>query len=428
MKLLAKISLRWRVTLLTGVLLALCSLSITMFSIYNAGKTYVPAMHTLTVAVTPTLASEVQSVDEAPYSSVKEEKIPDQINSPEDIGEVLSGEAVPQVNDVSETTVHDEAQGQEGMSTAMRIIPAAQVTRTFNQSSFLFFGIFTAFGMIAVYFIMGRALKPVGKLSRGISEITAHNLSATLPQVQTNDEISQLTESFNQMLERLNGAFAQQKRFTSSAAHELKTPLATMKASIQVLNMDETPSLADYQENNQILEASVDRLSTMVDQLLLLAWEREDEELREKIFLRDMVESIQKEVSQIYKEKEITWEILGCEVSLFGNESLLYRGIYNLIENAYKYNRDKGHVFAAMEEDATGVSLKITDTGMGIPAVDVPMIFEAFYRGDPSRSSEIPGSGLGLSITKSIFDKIGARVQVESTPGVGTCFTVIFEK
>lgn len=393
MNLIAKISLRWRVTLLTGALLALCSLGITLFSIYNAGKTYVPAIDTyITVAAIP-LKSAIATT---PAPSV---------------GWM---ELVPSESEM--------------VLLQKDLIPAAQVTNAFNKSGFVFFGVFTTVGMIAVYFIMGRALKPVGRLSTEISEITAHNLSSTLSPVESKDEISQLTQSFNLMLERLRGAFAQQKRFTASAAHELKTPLATIKASIQVLNMDAEPSIAEYRENNRILEASVDCLSAMVDQLLFLAWEGEDGEIQEEISLKDMVEAIYEEVAPLYEEKEIQWEISGTEGVFLGNEALFYRAIYNLIENACKYNIAKGLVQIAIVEEPTAVQLSIRDSGVGIGAEDLPLIFEAFYRADPSRSSEVSGSGLGLSIAKSILERSGATLRVESELGDGTCFTVLMKK
>jgi signal transduction histidine kinase len=375
MKFLSKISLQWRVTILTAIILSICFISITLFSMYNA---------------------------QLMLSSVLEEN---SVNTSQS-GIVTSG-----IN------------GADG--TEIIVAPAKLRKQQFDVKSVIFCIIITIAGIGAVYFVSGKALKPVKLLSDKVAQIDENNLSGRLPEVTTKDEIGRLTIGFNHMLDRLEEAFKRQKQFTASAAHELKTPLATLKAGMQVLKRDNNATLQDYEENADILIKSVDRLTGVVNDLLLIASAEESkQEIQEEIYLDAMFETIFDELSSLYDKQNIIYKIELSEKIIYGNSSMLYRTFYNLIENAYKYNRTNGEISVTAYEENDSVVIRISDTGKGIPEEHLPYIFEAFYRVDASRSRKIAGAGLGLSLVKTIIERHGGHISVESSYGKGSVFTI----
>jgi signal transduction histidine kinase len=260
-----------------------------------------------------------------------------------------------------------------------------------------------------------------------VSEIDERDLSQRLPESLSHDEVSSLTKSFNQALERLEEAFNRQKRFSASAAHELKTPLATMKAGIQVLKIDKSTTLDEYKENAQVIEASVDRLTQVVNDLLILASPNEEaDELTDEVNLDAMLETIFDELSPIYEYRGITYNIECDTISFYGNAALLYRAFFNLIENSYKYNRENGSITVRGSKTNHCVRIDVEDTGIGIPSEHLPFIFDAFYRVDGSRSRKIAGSGLGLSIVKTIVERHGGTIIVSSEYAKGTRVSIQF--
>lgn len=369
-----KLSLQWRITLLTAVILAACSAALTALSMYNAQQNFMVLMDDLYIMV---------ASDAAPPPS------PD--------------ETVPGVDST----------------------PAERAKRQFDTKSILFCLIFTATGSCAVYFMAGQALKPLRELNAEIETIDEKRLSARLPQVVSRDEVGKLTDNFNQMLSRLDDAFLRQKRFTANAAHELKTPLATLKAGAQVLSRDKNASMSDYQEYAQKNVQTVDRLSNIVTDLLLLAsagenWGQE----KEPVHLEPLFEAIQNELFPQLEERNMTLIIKSGDISVMGSDFLLYRAFYNLIENACKYGHNGGHIWVETYEKAEGVSVCVKDDGPGIPQQHLPYIFDAFYRVDKSRSREKGGSGLGLSLVKTMVEAQGRSIAVESDGENGTCFAV----
>lgn len=382
-----KLSLQWRVTLLTAIVLIVCSVVLTAFSMYNAQKNLLPLLNHL---------FSIAYFDENSIMITKDGIIEDSLPEYE-----------------IETGI------EYGVTTPL------QAKQDFDMTSILFCLILTAIGTGAVYFVSGKALKPVRSLSRQVSLIDEHNLSQRLPESISNDEVSGLAKSFNHALERLEEAFERQRRFSASAAHELKTPLTTIKAGIQVLNIDENSTLEEYRENADMIEASVDRLTQVVNDLLLLASIEEDtEEIKEEIDLEAMFESIFNEISPLYDERGISYEINCEEETLNGNAPLFYRVFYNLIENSYKYNRKDGYISVLTHKTNEYIEIDVKDNGYGIPAEHLPFIFEAFYRIDASRSRKIAGSGLGLSIVKSIVEHHGGTISVSSEDGEGSCFSI----
>jgi signal transduction histidine kinase len=379
MKLFMKLTLQWRITILAAVVLIICSAALTVFSILNAQNTLVPLI----------------------YGSINITKLDDSLNS-------------------KEFKAIDNNETENG-TTLSRI-----AKRNFDLQSIVFFLSLTSIGTGLVYFVSGKALRPLKNLSKQVSEIDERDLSQRLTESLSNDEVSILTKSFNQALERLEEAFNRQERFSASAAHELKTPLATMKAGIQVLKIDESTTLDEYKENAHMMEASVDRLTQVVNDLLILASPNEEaEELKEEVYLDAMLETIFDELSPVYEYLGITYNIKCDSISFYGNAALLYRAFFNLIENSYKYNRKKGSITVRGSIINKCIRIDVEDTGIGIPAEHLPFIFDAFYRVDDSRSRKIAGSGLGLSIVKNIIERYGGTISVSSENVKGTKVSIL---
>ncbi len=378
MKLFMRLTLQWRITLLAAVVLIICSAALTAFSILNAQNTLIP------------LINGSISITKADNS--------------EDMG----------INGMNDSEI-------ENGLTRSRI-----AKRNFDFKSIVFFLALTTVGAGLVYFVSGKALRPIKNLTKQISEIDERDLSQRLTASLSDDEVSILTKSFNQTLERLEEAFNRQKRFSASAAHELKTPLATMKAGIQVLKIDEATTLEEYKENAHMMEVSVDRLTKVVNDLLILASPNEEaEELMEEVYLDAMLETIFDELSPVYEYLQITYNIKCDAISFYGNASLLYRAFFNLIENSYKYNRENGSITIRGSIVNKCIRIDVVDTGIGIPAEHLPFILDAFYRVDDSRSRKIAGSGLGLSIVKTIIESYGGTISVSSENMKGTKVSIL---
>lgn len=364
-----RFTLQWRITLLTALILAISSISLTAIAMANAEVFF------------------VSPVDALPTESI-------------------SGEA---------------------STTGEASTPAQIAKRGFDVRSILSCVVFTVLGSIASYYVAGKALSPLRELSTAVRSIDENTLSQRLAVAPTHDEVGTLTEGFNQMLVRLDDAFLRQKRFTANAAHELKTPLATLKTGIQVLSADQAVTIADYKDYTQKTLISIDRLSMIVDDLLLLASAREKtENEKEEIWLEPLFDAILSELSPQLEQREVTCTVDCGDILIQGNTPFLYRSFFNLIENACKYGRKGGHIWitAKQEEQATLVSVK--DDGPGIGAEHLPYIFDAFYRVDKSRSREMGGSGLGLSLVKTMIETENGHISVESDGVRGTCFTVTF--
>lgn len=378
MKLFMKLTLQWRITILAAIVLIICSAALTAFSILNAQRTLMPLIN----------------------GSISITKADDN-----------SGDMV--IQGIDDNEIENDG---------MRLFTAK---RDFDLKSIMFFLALTTVGTGLVYFVSGKALRPVKNLSKQVSEIGERDLSQRLTESLSHDEVSSLTKSFNQALDRLEEAFIRQKRFSASAAHELKTPLATMKAGIQVLKIDKATTLDEYKENSHMMEASVDRLTQVVNDLLILASPNEvADELKEEVYIDAMFETIFDELSPVYEHREITYNIECDAISFYGNVTLLYRAFFNLIDNSYKYNREKGSITVRGSKTNKCVRIDVEDTGIGIPAEHLPYIFDAFYRVDGSRSRKIAGSGLGLSIVKTIIERHGGTISVSSENMKGTKISI----
>jgi heavy metal sensor kinase len=285
-------------------------------------------------------------------------------------------------------------------------------------------GVFTLLGVIGAYWIAHQALRPVQHLSQQVQDIRAETLGQRLTYDGPSDEVKELAHAFDTMLERLEGAFDQQGRFVADAAHELRTPLATLRTNLEVIQQNPNAALSEYQEMSVTFDRTLNRLERLVEDLLLLA--RGEKELpREPVNFEVLLTEIEQEHRPLAASHQI---LLNFKVEkgavVLADARLLARAISNLIENGIRYNRPGGSVTTVVNNQADGIEIRIQDTGMGIPSNELPHIFERFYRVDRSRARHQGGSGLGLSITEHIIQLHGGRIEVESAPGTGTSFSI----
>ena len=277
------------------------------------------------------------------------------------------------------------------------------------------------FGIASVWLVVKLALQPVSKLSRQISQINERQLNCPVTVPESKDEIAELAVSFNRMLSHLNTSFEAQKRFSATAAHELKTPLSSIITNVEVLELDEHPTYEECLETITMVKDSATRMEHLVLDLLH-TYSTGEIRKKEICNLREICEK-NCEVQAQLDRKGVSYEITG-ELSVQGDPLLLDRAVGNLISNAFRYNRADGSIKIRLADKR----LRITDTGIGIPEEHLERIFEPFYRVDISRSRMLGGSGLGLSITKQIFDNHNADIIIDSHPNEGTDIQIFFEE
>ena len=277
-------------------------------------------------------------------------------------------------------------------------------------------------GTGATWLMAGKALKPLGELTDTIEEIGGNNLSRRVEHQDRADEIGQLAGSFNHMMDKVSASFERQQRFSASAAHELKTPLATILVNLDVLDMEEKASAAQMERVLSIVRTNTERMIRLVDNLFQLTTEKSSE-MCEEVPVDEMFAEILEELSAQLNAKHLSVSLSSLSgIKLTGNRTMLYRAMSNLVENAAKYNRENGSIFISASQQQEDVIIKIADTGIGIPKEECERIFEPFYRVDQSRSRSIGGAGLGLALVKDIVEKHRGTIQVCSRAGQGSEF------
>lgn len=293
----------------------------------------------------------------------------------------------------------------------------------FRIRSMIATGIIILLSSIGTYFISRRALAPLHDLSTKIGKIQAQNLSESLEIPDSNDEISQLTASFNKMLSRLDDAFTAQKQFSASAAHELRTPLAVMQTNLEVFARKKTPSTEEYQEIFSLIQEQTGRLSHLAEILLDMTG-IQTVERSETISLAELTEEVFCDLASVAEQKQIELIQRDGDCTVIGSYLLLYRAVYNLVENAIKYNHPSGKVTVTLHSgkvilDASSqphpadcAFIEISDTGIGISPEYQEKIFAPFFRVDKSRSRAMGGAGLGLALVTEIARQHGGQVKV----------------
>ena len=275
---------------------------------------------------------------------------------------------------------------------------------------------------ILAYFVSGRALKPLRSFASQVEMVQMNNLADMKIDEDVLPEFKQLSHSFNQMLERLNTAFAAQRQFTGNAAHELRTPLALMQAQLELFSAEHPAVLPQTAEFLTLLREQTERLTQMTRTLLEMS-NLQQVARNERIQLAPMIEEIFTDLAPLSDKRGVTLTAEGDGI-MTGSDALIYRLIFNLTENAVKYNRPGGSVRVSVTQEPEKLLLRVSDTGCGIPEEHQRSIFQPFFRVDKSRSREYGGAGLGLALVWEIAELHGGSVWVEKSSEKGTTIAV----
>ena len=296
----------------------------------------------------------------------------------------------------------------------------------YKKNSLFISTLLALLGGVATYFISGRALKPLADFSNKIEEVEAQNMSNFRLEENEVKELNQLSTSYNKMLERLSSAFEVQRQFTANAAHELRTPLAVMQADLDLYNSIDHPTNDESaKETIKMVTKQNEKLSKMVKTLLDMS-ELQTVSRDDKILLNALVEEVLADLEPLAKEKNIKLIDESKEVTMQGSDILIYRLVYNLVENAIKYNKQNGTVTVKVSELNKHIYLSVTDTGNGIPQELRERVFEPFFRLDKSRSRALGGVGLGLALVHEIVKVHDGSITIKDNPEGGTIFEIIF--
>ena len=295
----------------------------------------------------------------------------------------------------------------------------------YRKNSLIITAVLALLGGVATYFISGHALRPIREFSDKIEKVQAQNLADSRIEENQVKELNQLSVSYNRMLERLSAAFEIQRQFTANAAHELRTPLALMQVQLDLYHSNSHPDNdADTVQMIKMVTEQNDRLNKMVKTLLdmseLQTVGRDDE-----IILDALVDEVLEDLEPLAEGKNI--RLIGkCkDITMVGSDILIYRLVYNLVENAIKYNHSGGQVTVTADRKEKHVYLSVEDTGAGIPEELKERVFEPFFRVDKSRSRELGGVGLGLALVREIVRVHDGSITVKSNPSGGTIFEVV---
>ena len=380
-----KMSLQWRLTCITTLCIAIICGCLTMF-VYKNGVYYMDSLQK---------AVDAQGDDSGGGS----EEI--YITIPEDKWDEFSNDFSVQVYNNKED---------------------------YKRNSLIVSALLALLGGVAAYFISGHALKPIREFSDKIEEVQAQNLADSRIEASKIKELNQLSVSYNKMLERLSDAFEIQRQFTASAAHELRTPLSLMQVQLDLYHSTQHPgSDADTVQMIKMLTEQNDRLGKMVKTLLDMS-ELQTVGRDEKIILNDLVDEVLEDLEPLAQEKNI--KLIGkCkDITMVGSDILIYRLVYNLVENAIKYNHSGGQVTVTAYKEQKHICLSVADTGSGIPKELRERVFEPFFRVDKSRSRKLGGVGLGLALVHEIVRVHDGSITVKSNPSGGTILEVIFNQ
>ena len=380
-----KMSLQWRLTCITTLCIAIICGCLTMF-VYKNGVYYMDSLQK---------AVDAQGDDSGGGS----EEI--YISIPEDKWDEFSNDFSVQVYNNKED---------------------------YKRNSLIVSALLALLGGVAAYFISGHALKPIREFSDKIEEVQAQNLADSGIEASKIKELNQLSVSYNKMLERLSDAFEIQRQFTASAAHELRTPLSLMQVQLDLYHSTQhLGSDADTVQMIKMLTEQNDRLGKMVKTLLDMS-ELQTVGRDEKIILNDLVDEVLEDLEPLAQEKNI--KLIGKykNITMIGSDILIYRLVYNLVENAIKYNHSDGQVTVNAYKKQKHIYLSVEDTGSGIPKELRERVFEPFFRVDKSRSRELGGVGLGLALVHEIVRVHDGSISIKSNPAGGTIFEVIFDQ
>ena len=384
-----KMSLQWRLTCITTLCIAIICGCLTMF-VYKNGVYYIDSLQK---------AVNAQGDDSADNSGNDSEEI--YISIPEDKWDEFANDFSVQVYNNKED---------------------------YRKNSLIISALLAILGGVATYFISGHALKPLREFSDKIEEVQIQNLADSRIEESKIKELNQLSVSYNKMLERLQDAFEVQRQFTANAAHELRTPLSLMQVQLDLYHSTQHPgSDADTLQMIKMVTEQNDRLSKMVKTLLDMS-ELQTVGRDEQIIMDDLVDEVLEDLEPLAQEKNIKFIGKCKDITMVGSDILIYRLVYNLVENAIKYNHSGGQVTVTAYKEQKHIYLSVADTGSGIPKELRERVFEPFFRVDKSRSRKLGGVGLGLALVHEIVRVHDGSITVKSNPSGGTILEVIFNQ
>ena len=292
----------------------------------------------------------------------------------------------------------------------------------FRTTNWYITAVVTVLSGILAYFVSGRALKPLRSFASQVEKVQLNNLADMRINEDVLPEFRQLSHSFNQMLERLNNAFSAQRQFTGNAAHELRTPLALMQAQLELFSAEHPDVLPETAEFLTLLREQTERLTQMTKTLLEMS-NLQQVARNEHIQLAPMIEEIFTDLTPLAEKNDMALEVEG-DGAMIGSDALIYRLLFNLTENAVKYNHHGGSVRVTVSQESEKLLIRVSDTGRGIPEEFQRSIFQPFFRVDKSRSREYGGAGLGLSLVWEIAELHGGSVRVTKSSDRGTTILV----
>ena len=300
------------------------------------------------------------------------------------------------------------------------IIHGAQ--ESFIATNWCITAVVTLLGGVLAYFLSGRALNPLRAFTSQVEKVQPNNLSDMKMAEDVLPEFRQFSKSFNQMLDRLDEGFAAQRQFTGNAAHELRTPLALMQAQLELFSTEHPKVLPETADFLLLLREQTERMTQMTKTLLEMS-ELRTVPCNDRIEIAPMIEEIFADLTPLAEKNGISLESTG-DGTMTGSDTLIYRLLFNLTENAIRYNRPDGIVRITVTEEEKRLIIRVSDTGCGVPEQYRESIFQPFFRVDKSRSRENGGVGLGLSLVWEIVTLHGGEVRVEESSEKGTTIAV----
>lgn len=377
-----KISLQWRLTVITALLIAAICIFLN-FLLYRNGIYYIDSL---------------QNVVTDHGSSAEQETL--YIDIPDSEWDDFASQFAVQIYDTK---------------------------AGYRRMGWFITAVVTFIGGMVTYFVSGHALKPLRDFSAKVEKVQVQNLTASVIDEKGASELVRLGDSYNKMLMRLSDAFEVQRQFTGNAAHELRTPLALMQAQLDLYNSSAHPNVdSETAETIQMAAEQTERLTKLVKTLLDMS-ELQTVARTDEIELGALVEEVLADLEPLARERGIALNARCCgELYMTGSDILIYRVVFNLVENAIRYNRDGGSVYVSVNKRDTNAVIAVRDTGRGISPEYIERVFEPFFRVDKSRSRELGGVGLGLALVREIVRLHDGSIAVSESNEEGTTFEVVF--
>ena len=377
-----KISLQWRLTVITALLIAAICIFLN-FLLYRNGIYYIDSL---------------QNVVTDHGSSAEQETL--YIDIPDSEWDDFASQFAVQIYDTK---------------------------AGYRRRGWVITAVVTFIGGMVTYFVSGHALKPLRDFSAKVEKVQIQNLTASVIDEKGASELVRLGDSYNKMLMRLSDAFEVQRQFTGNAAHELRTPLALMQAQLDLYNSSAHPDVdSETYETIQMAAEQTERLTKLVKTLLDMS-ELQTVARTDEIELGALVEEVLADLEPLARERGIALNAGCCgELYMTGSDILIYRVVFNLVENAIRYNRDGGRVYVSVNKRDSNAVIAVRDTGRGIAPEYIERVFEPFFRVDKSRSRELGGVGLGLALVCEIVKLHDGSIAVSESNEEGTTFEVVF--